>query len=349
MFSPNSFNSQVFYSTSLKLPYLRDSNAIYISDENTVNLLKKSAGYIPSVPLLVLPSGEEHKNIKTIEKILEIAISNRLDRNCTFIGVGGGVITDMVGFAASIYMRGVPLILVPTTLLAMVDASIGGKTAIDFLSYKNIVGSFYLPKEIYICEESLKTLPKEQYFSGLGELLKIALINRANIYQKINDNVSFFLNEGMSIEIIKEAIEGKLEIVNNDFYEKKEIRAFLNLGHTFAHALEAVLGFKNITHGQAVVWGIQKALKLGKMLGKTNKKYADEVLSLTEKLNYRENDINKKLSAILKENDIATVLVEKMKMDKKNKNAKIRLVLQEDLGRCFLTEAREEEIKEVLL
>ena len=349
MFSSYSFNSQIFYSTSSTLPQLEGYNAIYISDENTVGLLKNSVGYSPSIPLLVLPSGEEHKNIKTIEKILEMAINNRLDRNCTFVGFGGGVVTDMVGFASSIYMRGVSSILVPTTLLAMVDAAIGGKTAIDFHSYKNIIGSFNVPKAICICEENLKTLPKNQYFSGLGELLKIALINRPKLYQKITDNISFFLGCGMSIEIIKEAIEGKLEIVNQDFYEKKGLRAFLNFGHTFAHALEAVLGFKNVTHGEAVVWGIQKALQLGKILGRTNKNYADEVLSLTEKLNYRESAINEKLLSTLKLENVAGILVEKMKMDKKNRNGRIRLVLQEDLGKCFLYEASEEEIKEVLL
>ena len=151
----------------------------------------------------------------------------------------------------------------------------------------------------------------------------------------------------MSIEIIKEAIEGKLQIVNEDFYEKGK-RAFLNLGHTFAHALEATLEFKNITHGAAVVWGIQKALKLGEMLGKTNTKYVDEVLTIIEKLNYNENIINEKLLSISKKSDVADLLLEKMKMDKKNKNGKIRLVLQKDLNVCFLADVRDEEIKEVL-
>jgi len=345
----NPFTSNIFYSINSVLPIFKDENVLFITDSNTLHIFQNSENYSPKLPLCVIQDGEEAKSFRSVERIILSAINNKLDRNCTFIGLGGGVVTDMVGFASSIYMRGVSSILVPTTLLAMIDASIGGKTAINFYSYKNIIGSFNIPKAIYICEKNLKTLPKNQYFSGLGELIKIALINKSNLYKKITNNVNFFLNGGMSIEIIKEAIEGKLEIVNQDFYEKKELRAFLNLGHSFAHALEAILEFKNITHGEAVVWGIQKALKLGKMLGKTNKRYADEVLSLTEKLSYKESTINEKLSNIVKKTDIATLLLEKMKMDKKNKNGKIRLVLQENLGKCFLYEAREEEIKEVLI
>lgn len=345
----NLFTSNIFYSINSVLPIFKDENVLFITDSNTLHIFQNSENYSPKLPLCVIKNGEEAKNFKSVKKIILAAINNKLDRNCTFIGLGGGVVTDIVSFASSIYMRGVSSILVPTTLLAMIDASIGGKTAINFYSYKNIIGSFNIPKEIYVCEKNLKTLPKNQYFSGLGELIKIALINKSNLYKKITNDVNFFINGGMSIEIIKEAIEGKLEIVNQDFYEKKELRVFLNLGHSFAHALEAILGFKNITHGEAVVWGIQKALKLGKMIGKTNKKYANEVLFLTEKLNYRESDINEKLSNIAKKTDISTLLLEKMKMDKKNRNGKIRLVLQEDLGKCFLHEAREEEIKEVLI
>ena len=345
----NSLTPSIFYSVDSILPVFEDNNVLFITDSNTVKIFNNSKNYSHFLPVCVIQEGENSKNFNTVEKILSSAITNKLDRNCTFVGIGGGVVTDIAGFASSIYMRGVSSILVPTTLLAMIDASIGGKTAIDFNSYKNIIGTFSSPKTIYICEQNLKTLPKSQYFSGLGELLKIALINRPNLYQKITNDICFFLNEGMSIEIIKEAIEGKLEIVNQDFYEKKDVRAFLNFGHTFAHALEAILGFKNITHGEAVVWGIQKALKLGKMMGKTNKNYADEVLLLTEKLNYREDVINEKLLNTLKMDNFANLLIDKMKMDKKNKNGKIRLVLQKDLGMCFLAEVKEEEIKEVLL
>ena len=341
------FISDIFYNVDSILPTFDDNNVLFVTDSNVFELFKKSKNYSLKSPFCVIEDGENVKNFNTLEKILSCAIDNKLDRNCTFVGVGGGVVTDIVGFASSIYMRGVSHILVPTTLLGMVDAAIGGKTAIDFHSYKNLIGSFNIPKAIYICEQNLKTLPKNQYFSGLGEIIKIALINRPNLYHKINNDVSFFLNCDMSIEIIKEAIEGKLQIVNEDFYEKGK-RAFLNLGHTFAHALEATLEFKNITHGAAVVWGIQKALKLGEMLGKTNTKYVDEVLTIIEKLNYNENIINEKLLSISKKSDVADLLLEKMKMDKKNKNGKIRLVLQKDLNVCFLADVRDEEIKEVL-
>ena len=342
------FITEAFYSVESILPEFKDNNVLFVTDSNVLEVLKRAKNYSSNAPLCVIEAGEEAKNFQTLEKILSCAVDNKLDRNCTFVGVGGGVVTDIVGFAASIYMRGSSHVLVPTSLLAMVDAAIGGKTAIDFHSYKNLVGSFYIPEAIYICEENLKTLPKEQYFSGLGEIIKIALINTPNLYEKITNDVSFFLNCGMSIEIIKEAIMGKAEIVNEDFCEGGN-RAFLNLGHTFGHALESILGFKDITHGAAVVWGIQKALKLGERLGKTKAKYVDDVLSITEKLNYKENVIDEKLLSIFKEKDVAThLLLEKMKMDKKNRNGKIRLVLQKDLNDCFLAEVRDEEIKGVL-
>ena len=414
-------NTRLVYSSSPLLPSFKDDNALYITDSNTTALLQQSKNFSPAMPHIELEAGEKHKTLQSIEKILKKAMECGINREGKFVGVGGGVVLDITGFASSIYMRGIEAIYVPTTLLAMVDASIGGKTGVDFNEVKNIVGTFYLPKEVYICSDYLSSLSEVQYKSGLAEMLKIALINRPTLYhaiaqhsekikktlglQNITETVSPFFNSSMSmtmpsfIELIKDAIEGKCEIVKNDFGEKNE-RVNLNLGHTFAHALEAALGFSGITHGEAVAWGIARALSLGVLLGKTDGAYRDEVVSLLASLGYSTEPIPQNLQKNLEEkaiyrknidaaemnakslqanglarpvlssnctkapealyatgnkiqdeikNAIAGLLLEKMKRDKKNKNNKIRLVLQKKLGCTFTEEVDERYIREVLL
>ena len=353
-------NTKIFYHSSSVLPEIDGKNAIYITDSNTTHILKKAQNYNSKIPIIEIPQGEQYKNIKTIEKILTFAVKHSLDRHSIFIGFGGGVILDMTGFASSIYMRGSSSILIPTTLLSMVDACIGGKTGVDFLGLKNLIGTFYIPNEVYISDRYLNSLPNKQYYSGLAELIKISLINRPLLYQKIKENLSLIKMRLMPnfIQIIKEAIEGKKEIVEKDFYEEN-IRSYLNLGHTFAHALEAILDFKEITHGEAVAWGIVRALEFGTLIGKTNENYKKQVSILMKELGYSVDAIPNYLTEKIAKNHykevdithkkIASLLIEKMKMDKKNKDGKIRLVLQKDLGECFIYEAKEKEIIEVFI
>ena len=362
-------DTKLIYNSSPLLPFVQDINALYITDSNTTALLKASENYCPSIPHIELNSGEEHKNLQNIEKILKKAIEAKINRNGRFIGVGGGVILDMTGFAASVYMRGIDSIYVPTTLLAMVDAAIGGKTGVDFQKIKNIVGAFHLPKEVYICSDYLNSLNAVQYKSGLAEMLKIALINRPAIYHTLCKHLSEIKEKidsaptieraTTSIELIKEAIEGKMEIVAKDFDEKHE-RMYLNFGHTFAHALEAALDFSDVTHGEAVAWGISRSLSLGVLLGKTEEKYRDEVVSLIASLGYSSDPIPQQFKKKLLEktmckdksnafNAIASLLIEKMKCDKKNKSKKICLVLQKQMGYTFTEEVDESYIKEVLI
>jgi len=362
-------NTKLIYSTSLRLPSLKDGNVLYITDSNTTVLLKKSKNFDPSAPHIELEAGEGNKTFKSVEKILKKAMECGINRGGKFIGVGGGVILDMTGFASSIYMRGIQAIYVPTTLLAMVDASIGGKTGVDFCEVKNILGTFYLPKEVYICSDYLNSLDKVQYKSGMAEMLKIALLNRPTLYQKFAQHSKIKLS--LNIELIKEAIEGKLEIVKSDFEEKGQ-RVNLNFGHTFAHSLEATLGFSSITHGEAVAWGIARSLSLGVLLGKTDVGYRDEVVNLLASLGYSTEAIPHKLREVLErkaveslgmetlgsngdevqaeiKNAIANLLIEKMKSDKKNRTAKIRFVLQKKLGLTFTEEVDESYIREVLV
>ena len=345
------------------MPFNNQKNVLYITDSNTASILKKSNGYSKNIAYIEIPSGEASKNLTNIEKILAFALDVNIGRDGIFVGFGGGLVLDMTGFASSIYMRGIDSVYVPTTLLAMVDASIGGKTGVDFSSFKNIIGTFHSPKEVHISNVYLESLSTAQYFSGFAELIKIALINRPCLYRQIKKNILQIKNRSFPniINMIQDAIEAKIEITSQDFYEEN-IRAYLNLGHTFAHALESTLDFQNISHGEAVAWGIGRALSLGLALKKTKKDYVDDVFKLLSNLNYSIDPIpsnfyerlEKKAKKIFGDEcntkeKIAFLLIEKMKKDKKNRNGSIRLVLQRDLGETFVEEVDKEKIKKVLI
>ena len=351
----SSFATKIIYNSPL--PFKTYDDVIYITDSNTSSLLKKESDYSCNTLHLELKAGEEHKSFENVEKILSFAIEHKVSRSGCFVGVGGGVLLDVVGFASSIYMRGIASIYVPTTLLAMVDASIGGKTAINFATFKNIVGSFYAPKEVYISEKYLESLSYTQYMSGLGEIIKISLINCPDIYKKIKDNIVKIKNRSMTgfIKIIKASIEGKIRIIEKDFREKN-IRAHLNLGHSFAHALEELLDFRYITHGEAVAWGISRALSLGLLLGKTSDAYAKDVIATLEALGYETSPTPKILLEKYEKNgktctkeELLNLFIEKMEMDKKNKHGKINLILQKNLGNTFIFEAYKDEIKDKII
>lgn len=214
--------------------------------------------------IFVLKDGEEQKNYKNYLKIIERAIKLGLTRQDVFIAVGGGVVGDITGFAASTYMRGVDFIQVPTTLLAAVDSSVGGKTAIDLNEAKNIVGTFHQPKAVFVNINFLKTLDKRQFLSGLGEVLKYAFIEESCNYE-----TQLFLFEFLTlgcekilqqeplsiIRVIEYCLNLKIAVVNQDEKESG-LRKILNFGHTLAHALETITKYKKYTHGEAVVYGM---------------------------------------------------------------------------------------------
>lgn len=259
----------------------RSAGGILICDENTRPLLKET-------PSIVLAPGETSKSWDSIETILGEACERHLDRSSTFWGVGGGVITDMTAFAASLYMRGCRLVLVPTTLLAMVDAAIGGKTGIDFCGSKNLVGTFYPAGEVRICLGFLQSLPEKEYRSGLAEVIKHALLADRGLLALLRDRREAVLQRNPAVleELVRRSIAVKLGIVEADLREEGQ-RAFLNLGHTFGHALEAATGFQRYTHGEAVAWGIGKALQAGLSLGVTDPQMAREAAALLRSYGYR--------------------------------------------------------------
>lgn len=214
--------------------------------------------------ILVLKDGEKEKNFKNYLKIMKRAVNMGLTRKDVFIAVGGGVVGDITGFAASTYMRGIDFIQIPTTLLSAVDSSVGGKTAIDFDEAKNIIGTFYQPKAVYININFLNTLDKRQFLSGLGEVLKYAFIEDSCNYKS-----PLFLFEFLTlgcekimqrepltmIRMIEYCLNLKIAVVNQDEKEAG-LRKILNFGHTLAHALETITKYKKYTHGEAVVYGM---------------------------------------------------------------------------------------------
>jgi 3-dehydroquinate synthase len=244
-------------------------------------------------PLCVLESGETAKNWASVERVLEAACRASLGRDGLFLGIGGGVVTDLASFAASIYMRGARLCLVSTTLLGMVDAALGGKTGFDLFGIKNLAGTFYPAERVYLPLEALKTLPPEQWKSGLGELLKTAVLEGPEALDRARALLPFMramLVDGRGFtsgayplleELIGRSLLIKGRIVEADPRESPGGgRALLNLGHTFGHALEASAGLGALSHGEAVAWGLVRACELGLALGITPEDRGREIRAL---------------------------------------------------------------------
>jgi shikimate kinase / 3-dehydroquinate synthase len=212
-----------------------------------------------NTPVVVLPAGEDHKNLATIARLYDAFLAHGLDRNSIVIAVGGGVIGDMVGFAAATYMRGIKWVNVPTTLLSMVDASLGGKTGVDLPQGKNLVGAFYPPSLIVSDPLTLQTLPRREWIGGMAEVIKHGLIDDTSLFEWIEAGHAFG-----SVDVLQQAISVKVRVVNEDPYEKGR-RALLNVGHTIGHAVESASGFK-LSHGESVAIGMVAEAKLAKRL-----------------------------------------------------------------------------------
>lgn len=272
-----------------------------------------------SVPKVVLPPGEGSKQWSVLQGLLRACVEQDLTRRDRLAAVGGGAVCDLGAFAASIYMRGLPVTLVPTTLLAMVDAAIGGKTGIDFLGYKNLVGAFYPADTVLIVPAFLDTLSEREYRSGLAEVIKAAMLGDATLLELLERRRESVLRRDPSTveELISRAVAVKAGVVNRDFTEQGE-RAYLNLGHTFGHALEAVLGLGTLTHGEAVAWGIGRALDLGRREGITPESWNDRIRALLLDYGY----------AMRRPGGTTAQIIAAMHKDKKRKRDCLRFVLQ---------------------
>ncbi|MDR1105344.1 MAG: 3-dehydroquinate synthase [Treponema sp.] len=257
------------------------SGLLVICDEHTLPVAEKITADLPS-PLCVLPPGEEAKTWESVERILKTAGDSGLGRDCLFTGIGGGVVTDLAGFAASVYMRGAPLCFVSTTLLGMVDAAVGGKTGFDLFGVKNLAGTFYPASLVYMPMETLRTLPEREWKSGMAELVKTAVIAGDELFQILKSDKLVPGDGKLLASCVARAVAVKGGIVEADPLELGAERALLNLGHTFGHALESSAGFGKITHGEAVAWGMARACELGVRLGVTPGSRALEIRRLLE-------------------------------------------------------------------
>ena len=225
--------------------------------------------------IITLPDGEEYKNFESINYALDRLFDAKFDRNSYIIAFGGGVIGDMSGFTAAIFLRGIKFIQIPTTLLAMVDSSVGGKTGINNKYGKNLIGSFYQPEAVYIDTHFLSTLEKREFSAGMAEVIKMAVMFDKNFFENLQ-------NGTLKIEeTIKRSVELKANVVNQDEKEKG-IRSVLNYGHTFAHVIENITNYKTYLHGEAVAIGMVMANELAVELGLLNRNEAKEIKNLLE-------------------------------------------------------------------
>ena len=277
---------------------------------------------------IILPDGESHKSKDSLDSIYTQLLQNKADREITLIALGGGVIGDITGFAAATYMRGVDFIQIPTTLLSQVDSSVGGKTGINHPLGKNMIGAFYQPKCVISDMNVLKTLPSRELSAGLAEVIKYGLIRDNKFFGWLESHIQFLidLNPEYLIEAVERSCENKAAVVEADEFESG-IRAILNLGHTFGHAIEVAQGYGNWLHGEAVGAGMVMAAKLSQSMGWLADKDVDRIVALIKKAGLPTEP--PKISV--------KKYMELMMLDKKTKDGQINLVLQKSIGDAVLT------------
>lgn len=224
-------------------------------------------GFTPTLALI--PDGESHKTLAVVQRLYQRALAARLDRGSVLMALGGGVVGDVAGFVAATYMRGIPFVQCPTTLLAMVDASIGGKTGVDLPQGKNLVGAFWQPIGVWMDLTTLTTLPDRQWRTGLAEIIKYGIIADPEILEILEKIDLPVLKKNMRVleSLVARSAAIKADVVSKDEKELSGVRATLNLGHTFGHAIESVSGYRAYTHGEAVAIGLCAAARLGERLG----------------------------------------------------------------------------------
>ena len=285
--------------------------------------------------MIILPSvGEELKSFDVLQSILTRLLAMKIDRRTTLIALGGGVIGDLTGFAASIALRGLPFVQVPTTLLSQVDSSVGGKTAINTEFGKNLIGSFYQPKAVLIDLDVLKTLPPRHVKSGLAEVIKYGLINSPEFFDYLEAHAPQILAFDMNVlgKAVRTSCQLKADIVAKDETEAG-MRALLNLGHTFGHAIELEAAYDGtVTHGEAVSAGMMMAFEFSYMIGECAEDDVSRVRNLLKAL-----DMPYRVKDLLKSPNPAKLL-EHMGHDKKVIDDRMRLILARGIGQSYIAE-----------
>ena len=319
-----------------RIAVITDSNVEKLYLKEVMNCLE---GVCRSLSSYTVPAGEAHKNLDEIRKIYAHLIGSGLDRNDVLIALGGGVIGDMTGFAAATYLRGIRFVQIPTTLLAMVDSSIGGKTGVDLDSYKNMIGAFHQPSLVYLNIRTLKTLDDTQFASGMGEVLKHGLIRDAAYYEWCLDHMGEIGERDLPVlkEMVIRSLDIKRRVVEKDPYEKGE-RALLNFGHTAGHAIEKLKQFE-LAHGACVALGIITA------------SYISWKRDLIDEMTFyeiRDMFVGFDLPITYDGLDVEEILAATRK-DKKMDGGKIRFILLKKLGSAYIDDTvSDDELREAL-
>ena len=289
----------------------------------------------------LLADGERHKNMAAVARVHDRLISGRYDRDCVVVALGGGIIGDIAGFAAATYMRGVRVVQVPTTLLAQVDSSVGGKTGVNHPKGKNLIGAFHQPSLVLADVMTLKTLPTEEILCGVAEVIKYGCIVSARFFGFLERNIESLvrLDPRVTARVVRTSCRAKADVVAEDEKEAGR-RAILNFGHTVGHAIEAVTGYRRFRHGHAVAMGMRAAASLSNLKGTLGDKEMNRIVELIERAG---------LPASIPRSIKDGPLMRAMEHDKKAKAGAIRFALLRGIGHCEIRDdVTRDEIREAL-
>jgi len=311
-------------------PKLQGVKVAVVTDSNVGKLyahtvMESLTAFGKQPVLIVVPAGENSKSLSYVEHILNEMASAGLDRGSFVVALGGGVIGDLAGFAASVYQRGIPYVQVPTTVLSQVDSSVGGKTGVNIKEAKNMVGSFHQPALVIADLATLDSLPKREWNSGFAEIIKHAAIKDPSLFEVIE---TVARGERDMLELIHRNVAIKAALVEADEFEETGLRATLNLGHTLGHAIEAEAGYGKLLHGEAISIGLNAATWLS---------WRRNTLSLSERKRVLEALTAFDLPLKLPEGMTTTDVLRRTRMDKKYEQGNVRFVLLNKLGRAFVS------------
>ena len=319
-----------------RIAIITDSNVGPLYAKDVTKELKKVGSQVFTYEI---PAGEEHKNLDTVSKIYGFLISKHFDRHDLLIALGGGVVGDITGFAASSYLRGIAFVQIPTTLLAQTDSSVGGKTGVDYEGYKNMVGAFYMPELVYMNIAVIDSLPGRQFASGFAEVMKHGIIKDQEFYFWLIENIYEINDRDHKVlsQMVKKSCEIKRDVVQRDPTEKGE-RALLNFGHTIGHAIEKARNFE-LYHGECVALGCIAAAYISMKKGLIETGTCYEIRDMFVPFNL----------PISVENVDPEEIVKLVKSDKKMDNNAIKFILLHDIGDAFIdTTVTDEEIREAV-
>jgi len=330
---PIHIGAKLLQNAELLAPHVGQGKLLIVTNEAVAPLyletLRQALG-LAKVDHFILPDGEQHKTVATVESIYQKLLADKYDRSSTLIALGGGVVGDITGFAAATYQRGVNFIQIPTTLLAQVDSSVGGKTGVNHELGKNMIGAFHQPVCVLADSEVLNTLPLREIRAGLAEVIKYGLIDNPDFFSWLEQNVSdlLALKPALIAQAVKVSCEEKAAIVARDEREAG-VRALLNLGHTFGHAIETAMGYGNWLHGEAVATGMVMAADLSRRLQWIDNESASRIKTVLESFGMPvapPADITEKQYLNL------------MASDKKAQQGNIRLILLRGIGDAVIAD-----------